>query len=152
MSAGPSSWRGGIIAAGHGVRLRQAGWAGSKAMAVVGGRALVDHALDRFHAAGIARVSVLVNAESPDARERLRVTPTDFRRAMERRSFGEMWVELESRSPRLVRQLVTGGLLRRELRRMRRLVEFARKADLARRAQAAWLAAERRQRRAARVA
>jgi hypothetical protein len=57
---------------------------------------------------------------------RLEVSPTDFRRAMERRAFGEMWAELEARSPRLVRRLVIGGLLRRELRRMRRLVEAAR--------------------------
>ena len=65
---------------------------------------------------------------------RLEVSPTEFRRAMERRSFGEMWAQLEAKSPRLVRRLVTGGLLRRELRRMRRLVEAARARE---RAQAA---------------
>jgi hypothetical protein len=67
--------------------------------------------------------------------QRLRVTATDFRRAMERRSFGEMWAELEGRSPRMVRKLVTGALLRRELRRMRRLVEGARAQA---RVEAAW--------------
>ena len=66
---------------------------------------------------------------------RLRVTPTEFRRAMERHGFGEMWTALEARSPRLVRRLVTGGLLRRELRRMRRLVEGARARA---RAEEAW--------------
>ncbi|HTK36212.1 MAG TPA: glycosyltransferase family A protein [Caulobacteraceae bacterium] len=66
---------------------------------------------------------------------RLRITQTDFRRAMERRTFGEMWAELEGRSPRLVRKLVIGGLLRRELRRMRRLVEAARAQA---RVEAAW--------------
>jgi hypothetical protein len=54
---------------------------------------------------------------------------------MERRSFGEMWADLEGRSPRLVRRLVTGAELRRELRRMRRLVEGARAHA---RAEAAW--------------
>ena len=67
---------------------------------------------------------------------RLRVTPAEFRRAMERRTFGEMWAELEGRSPRLVRKLVTGGLLKRELRRMRRLVEAARAQA---RVEAAWV-------------
>jgi len=67
VSASPA-WRGGIIAAGHGERLRQGGWTGSKAMAPVGGRPLIDHALDRFRAVGLDRVSVLINAESPDAR------------------------------------------------------------------------------------
>jgi NDP-sugar pyrophosphorylase family protein len=66
-----SAWRGGIIAAGLGERLREGGWTGSKAMAVVGGRPLIDHALDRFRAAGLDRVSVLINAESPDAQAHL---------------------------------------------------------------------------------
>jgi NDP-sugar pyrophosphorylase family protein len=66
-----ASWRGGIIAAGLGERLKAGGLAGSKPMAVVGGRPLIDHAVDRLREAGIARVSVLINAESPDARARL---------------------------------------------------------------------------------
>ena len=71
---------------------------------------------------------------------RLGVTHTDFRRALDRRSFGETWAELEARSPRLVRKLVTGSLLRRELRRMRRLVEAARAQA---RVEAAWAAGSR---------
>lgn len=62
---------------------------------------------------------------------RLRLTAPDVRRAMERTTFGALWAELEARSPRLVRRLVTGAGLRRELRRMRRLVEAARKAEAA---------------------
>lgn len=58
--------------------------------------------------------------------ERLGVPPRDFRRAAERRCFGEFWAEVESLSPRLVRELVTGADLKRELRRMRRLVERSR--------------------------
>jgi GT2 family glycosyltransferase len=57
---------------------------------------------------------------------RMRIAPTEFRRAVDRCTFGEMWADLETRSPRLERRLVTGGELRRELRRMRRLVEGAR--------------------------
>ncbi len=60
---------------------------------------------------------------------RLGVSDRDFRRAMERPYFGEFWAELESLSPRLKRRLVTGAELKRELRRMRRLVEFLRRHD-----------------------
>jgi hypothetical protein len=67
--------------------------------------------------------------------QRLAITAPDFRRALERRTFGEIWAELEGKSPRLTRKLVTGGLLRRELRRMRRLVESARAQA---RREAAW--------------
>jgi hypothetical protein len=84
--------------------------------------------------------------------KRLAVDPAEVKAAADSGFFGEAWARLEAISPKLKRRLVTGRELKRELRRMRRLVEFARKADLARRAQAAWLAAERRQRRAARVA
>ncbi|OYX34151.1 MAG: hypothetical protein B7Y99_06035 [Caulobacterales bacterium 32-69-10] len=57
---------------------------------------------------------------------RLEVTPTQFRRAMERPTFGELWADMEARSPRLERRLVTASMLKRETRRMRRLVEAAR--------------------------
>jgi hypothetical protein len=67
--------------------------------------------------------------------EKLRVSPTHFRRAMERPTFGELWSELEARSPRLQRRLVTATMLRREIRRMRRLVEAARAQA---RVEAAW--------------
>jgi NDP-sugar pyrophosphorylase family protein len=87
----PASWRAGIIAAGDGVRLRAGGWAGSKAMAPLGGCPLIDHALDRFAAGGIGSVSVVVNEASVDcashlaARRRppavdlvVRTTPSSF--------------------------------------------------------------------------
>lgn len=57
---------------------------------------------------------------------RLRVPELDLRRAAERAYFGEFWAEIEALSPRLKRELVTGAGLKRELRRMRRLVERAR--------------------------
>jgi NDP-sugar pyrophosphorylase family protein len=64
--------RGGIIAAGFGTRLKAAGVAGSKPMVRVGGKPLIDHAIDRFHEAGVREVCVLINAESPDALAHLR--------------------------------------------------------------------------------
>ncbi len=41
-----------------------------------------------------------------------------------------MWAEIEAISPRLKRQLVTGRGLKRELRRMRRMVEAVRSGVL----------------------
>jgi hypothetical protein len=61
-----------------------------------------------------------------DWAERLSISPRELRRAAERRFFGEAWAEIEALSPRLQRQLVTGRDLKRELRRMRRLVEAVR--------------------------
>jgi NDP-sugar pyrophosphorylase family protein len=87
----PISWRAGIIAAGDGMRLRAGGWTGSKAMAPLDGRPLIDHALDRFGASGVESVSVVVNEASIDcahhlaARRRppavdlvVRTTPSSF--------------------------------------------------------------------------
>ena len=71
---------------------------------------------------------------------RLRITPTQLRRAMDRPTFGEAWADLEPRSPRLERRLVTATMLRREIRRMRRFVESARTQA---RVEAAWTAAAR---------
>ncbi len=65
-----------------------------------------------------------------DWAERLRISPRDLRRATDHRCFGEMWAEVQTLSPRLQRQLVTGRGLRRELRRMRRMVEAVRSGKL----------------------
>lgn len=65
-------WRAGVIAAGHGERLRAGGWRGSKAMLPVAGRPLIDHTLDRFAQAGIARATVLLNTDAGDAADHLR--------------------------------------------------------------------------------
>ena len=67
-----TAWRAGVIAAGQGERLRAGGWRGSKAMLPVGGRALIDHALDRFAVASIREVTVLVNEAAIDAAAHLR--------------------------------------------------------------------------------
>ncbi len=70
MTCAPASiiLRGGVIAAGHGTRLRADGYRVSKPMTPVGGRPLIEHALDRFRAVGVDRVTVIVNEESDDCR------------------------------------------------------------------------------------
>ena len=60
--------RGGIIAAGHGTRLRADGYRVSKPMTPVDGRPLIGHALDRFRAAGIRQLSIIINEGSDDCR------------------------------------------------------------------------------------
>jgi NDP-sugar pyrophosphorylase family protein len=60
--------QGGIIAAGVGSRLRTDGYRMSKPMVRVAGRPLIEHALDRFRAAGIRRLTVILNDESDDCR------------------------------------------------------------------------------------
>ena len=57
---------------------------------------------------------------------RLDVAVAEVRGACRRPHFGDAWSELESRSPRLERRLVTSNGLRHELRRMRKLVASAR--------------------------
>lgn len=69
---------GGIIAAGAGTRLRADGYHVSKPMAPVGGRPLIDYALDRFRAAGIRRVTIILNDASDDCRRWLNDYGQDF--------------------------------------------------------------------------
>jgi len=61
--------QGGIIAAGHGTRLKADGHKASKPMALVGGRPLIAHALDRFRAVGVRRLTVIINEASDDCRQ-----------------------------------------------------------------------------------
>jgi NDP-sugar pyrophosphorylase family protein len=70
MTGAPGSLalRGGVIAAGQGTRLRADGYRVSKPMTPVGGRPLFEHALSRFRAVGVYRVTVIVNEESDDCR------------------------------------------------------------------------------------
>jgi len=70
--------RGGVIAAGHGTRLRADGYRVSKPMTPVGGRPLIGHALDRLRAVGVDRVTVIVNEESDDCRRWLSDQGQDF--------------------------------------------------------------------------
>lgn len=58
---------------------------------------------------------------------RLRITPEAFRTVIDRNvHFGAAWAELEAISPKLERHLVKVVELKRELRRIRRLVDTAR--------------------------
>ena len=70
MTGAPESLalRGGVIAAGHGTRLRADGYRVSKPMTPVGGQPLIGHALDRFRAVGVRRATVIINEGSDDCR------------------------------------------------------------------------------------
>jgi len=70
MTGAPESLalRGGIIAAGHGTRLRAEGYRVSKPMTPVGGLPLIGHALDRFRAVGVRQATVIINDGSDDCR------------------------------------------------------------------------------------
>jgi NDP-sugar pyrophosphorylase family protein len=70
--------QGGIIAAGHGTRLRADGYRVSKPMVPVAGRPLIDLTLDRFRAVGIRRLTVIINDTSDDCRQWLRDHAGDF--------------------------------------------------------------------------
>lgn len=70
--------QGGIIAAGVGSRLRAEGYRTSKPMVRVAGRPLIGHALVRFRAAGIRRLTVIINEESDDCQRWLEDHWRDF--------------------------------------------------------------------------
>ena len=57
---------GGIIAAGEGSRLRQAGWTVPKPLVPVAGVPLIATAINNFRAAGILSVRIIVNEEEQD--------------------------------------------------------------------------------------
>jgi NDP-sugar pyrophosphorylase family protein len=73
-----STIQGGIIAAGQGRRLRNDGYRVSKPMVPVAGRPLIELALERFRAAGIRRLTVIINEASDDCRQWLRDHAGDF--------------------------------------------------------------------------
>ena len=62
---------------------------------------------------------------------RLRLPELEVRQATHRPHFGLVWAELEARSPRLARRLVTSNGLKTELRRMRKLVAAIRAREQA---------------------
>src|SRR5262245_43168227 len=70
--------QGGIIAAGEGNRLRADGYRFSKPMVPVGGRPLIDHALDRFRSVGIRCLTIVINEASDDCRQWLEGHAGDF--------------------------------------------------------------------------
>lgn len=64
--------RGGIIAAGEGRRLRQAGWTMPKALVPVAGTPLVERVILNFQAAGIRSLVIVVNEQSRECEPWLR--------------------------------------------------------------------------------
>ena len=70
--------QGGIIAAGHGARLRADGYRVSKPMVPVAGRPLIDLTLDRFRVVGIRRLTIIINDTSDDCRQWLCDHAADF--------------------------------------------------------------------------
>lgn len=64
--------RGGIIAAGHGERLKAAGWLGPKPLLPVAGRPLIGHAIDNFRRAGIGDIAILLNTKAGACAEWIR--------------------------------------------------------------------------------
>ena len=70
MTAAPLC--GGIIAAGDGTRLRQAGFAGPKPLVPIAGVPLVAGVINNFLAAGITRLVIIVNDDARDCVDRVR--------------------------------------------------------------------------------
>ncbi len=81
LSGGPGGWhagggagdvvvsrraalQGGILAAGAGLRLRQAGWTMPKPLVPVAGAPLLEHVLRNFMAAGIPSPVIIINEEA----------------------------------------------------------------------------------------
>ena len=77
MSAEPLR-RGGILAAGEGRRLREAGWAVPKALVPVAGTPLVERVIRNFQAAGIASLVIIVNERSRECEPWLRARFPDL--------------------------------------------------------------------------
>ena len=94
--------RGGIIAAGHGTRLRADGYLVSKPMVPVAGRPLIDLALDRFRAAGIRRLTIIINESSDDCRQRLLDHAEDFDLDMIVRTTPSSYVSFKTVASRLI--------------------------------------------------
>jgi Nucleoside-diphosphate-sugar pyrophosphorylase involved in lipopolysaccharide biosynthesis/translation initiation factor 2B, gamma/epsilon subunits (eIF-2Bgamma/eIF-2Bepsilon) len=76
-----ASVSGGIIAAGSGSRLRQAGWSIPKLMVPVAGVPLIEHVIGNFLACGIRPITVIINDEARPCKDWLdaRFTELDLR-------------------------------------------------------------------------
>ncbi|MBI1846216.1 MAG: NTP transferase domain-containing protein, partial [Candidatus Rokubacteria bacterium] len=70
--------RGGIIAAGDGLRLRAAGYAMPKPLVPVAGEPLIARVIDNFVAAGIRALTVIVNEDGRACRDVLAVRFPDL--------------------------------------------------------------------------
>ncbi len=64
--------KGGIIAAGAGVRLRQAGWTMPKPLVPVAGMPLIEHVIRNFLAAGTSALVIIVNEQARECEDWIR--------------------------------------------------------------------------------
>ena len=94
--------QGGIIAAGQGTRLRADGYRGSKPMVPVSGRPLIGLTLDRFRAAGVRKLTMIINETSDDCRQWLRDHATDFELDLIVRTTASSYVSFQTVATRLV--------------------------------------------------
>ncbi len=70
--------KGGIIAAGAGVRLRQAGWTMPKPLVPVAGMPLIEHVIRNFLAAGISSLVIIVNEQARECADWVRLRFPDL--------------------------------------------------------------------------
>lgn len=70
--------KGGIIAAGAGVRLRQAGWTMPKPLVPVAGMPLIEHVIRNFLAAGISSLVIIVNEQARECADWVRSRFSDL--------------------------------------------------------------------------
>ncbi|MFQ5988928.1 MAG: NDP-sugar synthase [Candidatus Methylomirabilales bacterium] len=69
---GEPMMKGGIIAAGAGVRLRQAGWTMPKPLVPVAGMPLIEHVIRNFLAAGTSALVIIVNEQARECEDWIR--------------------------------------------------------------------------------
>lgn len=67
-----SIFKGGIIAAGAGMRLRRAGWTMPKPLVPVAGIPLIEHVIRNFVAAGISSLVIILNEEGRECEDWMR--------------------------------------------------------------------------------
>ena len=77
MSGGPI-WYGGILAAGAGSRLRDAGWTVPKPMVPVAGAPLIEGVIRNFTAAGIRSLAIILNEQERDCADWVRARFPDL--------------------------------------------------------------------------
>lgn len=91
----------GLIAAGLGERLREAGITTPKPLVAVAGKPLIDHVLDAVAAAGIAEVACIFNEEADDVAQHCRARAAQPRLQIVRRTTPSSMESLFTLAPQL---------------------------------------------------
>lgn len=91
----------GLIAAGHGERLRASGITRPKPLVEIAGRPLIDHVLDAAAAAGIDEVACIFNDDFDDVEAHCRRRPAAPRLSIVRRTTPSSMESLFTLAPRL---------------------------------------------------